>query len=245
MNALETARRIIHPERNKENGFVGEKAKELWELIAPDRHPTLELPTAIHSFSYKSSQRYSIDEREIRGVSRDLKIFDSNLRHYWTTENDMFEAKLTIDPNYFNHGKLDKDTQSFEFCVDALSQQQPSDDKYITVFGFTEYVQSESFGPFKKHPKQQLLIYAEKGKYSGDLSVLLVERPSDLQDIRFITIKQAETSVEVIMPENVAWRNRFARNILDHFISSVRGESLEERKNKDKEWQQRSTRQTT
>lgn len=128
--------------------------------------------------------------------------------------------------------------------IDLLPPQRPSDGKYITVFGFGGYLQNKSSGLFKKHHKEhQIHIFAESKFLSGKLESVLVERPAHVRDIRFITIEQAEISVEAMMPDNIAWRNRFAVDVLDILTRLIKADSLEVRKSKDKEWQERVAQQ--
>jgi len=229
-----------NPEAKRASQPVGEKAKELWSLIAPDRQPDSQLPTAILPLYY------DYYDMNFRGRSFERRLFDSVLRPYWQTKDNIScEAKLHINPNYFNHGMVDKGDSSFVLYIDVPSPvpspQQPPNDNYISVFGFAEFPQSIGFGPFKKH-QANILIIGEGGNYTGDLSRIMIGKPTNLQTTPFKPGTKI-SHIEAMLPGNTAWREKFATDIVNMLIDYANNYSLEQRKSEDKLWQETFTRQ--
>ena len=227
-----------NPEGNIANQPVAEKAKELWNALAPERPPTPELPTAEWTLDYE------YDEMNLPIRSYERKLFDSILKPHLiqysqTRKVRRFEAKLHMNPNYFNRGKVDKNDQNtalFEFHIDVPPPEQPLDGKYVTVFGFAEFPQNIGFGPFKKH-QTDIKIVGEGGNYTDEHSTFIIGRPKIFQT----TLFRPQTNisrVEANLPYNTAWRKKFATDTLNMLISVAERDSLEERKIEDKLWQE-------
>lgn len=228
----EIARPIESQGRNKETEPLGDKAIELWKLIAPNRHPKPKLPTAVLLFYYDP-------EKQAPEMSFEQELFDSILKPYWQTKYDVFLAKLAINPNYFDHGRSnEKDPSSFILQIDAPSPPQLPDDRRTTVFGFAEFPK-DKLNNLKNH---QIDISAESGLYTGELSRIMLGKPENLQITPFMPFTEA-TDAEAMLPHNIAWRRKFATEILDRLISLANKTPSETRNMIDRKWQERFKRQ--
>jgi len=228
MNAVKEILRPKESQEGKDTGLVGERAIQLWRLIAPDRKPSsaLELETAILPFHYvhKPSAIKSFE----------VMLFHSILRPYWRTEHDVFRAKLAINPNYFSHGTVDRE-DPLSFCLEIQAPPPPQlpDVGRTTIFGFAEFPQNKLLGMFNKKP--QIDITAESELYTGDLSKVILGKPENLETSPFIP-KTKATHKEAMLLSNVIWRKKFAGEVVDLFISVAKQQPKTTHRRIDQAW---------
>lgn len=229
MSAISEIARPRENQKSKEIGLVGEKAIQLWELIAPDRKPSsaLKFETAVFLFHYVPVDNAPPKE------SFELNLFHSILKPYLQTEDVVFRAQLAINPNFFDHGKLDrKDAFSFILEIKASPPPQLPAIGWPTVFGLAEF--PLALGVFNKKP--QINILGESGFYTGDLSRVILGKPENLETSPFIPGTKA-THKEAMLASNVEWRKKFTEEIVDRLISLAKEKSKEKHRHTDQAWQ--------